>query len=65
MKIIKEKRLEKKITQETLGKELGVKQGAVSAWESGKAIPKADKLPKLAKVLGCRVEDLFEQEEEE
>ena len=51
------------ITQGCLAEEMGVKQSAIAAWESGKASPRADKLPKLAEVLGCKIEDLFEQKE--
>lgn len=31
--------------------------------ETGVCIPRADKLPILAKALGCRIDDLFTQEE--
>lgn len=60
---IKRKREEKELSQTQIAKEIGVTQGAIALWESGKAMPKADKLPKLAKVLECRVEDLFEIDE--
>lgn len=38
---------------------LGVTQGAVAAWELGRNIPTADKLPALARLLGVKIEDLY------
>lgn len=40
----------------------GTSQGAVALWETGARMPRADKLPKLAEVLGCSVADLFNTE---
>lgn len=51
------------MSQTELSEKIGVSQQAVANWESGKASPRADKLPKLAEVLGCKIEDLFEQKE--
>lgn len=53
-----------KLSQEAVAEQMGVTQASVSAWECGIAVPRTDKLPKLAKVLGCRVEDLFERVDE-
>ena len=38
-------------------------QAAVAMWETGARMPRADKLPKLAEVLGCSVADLFAKPE--
>lgn len=51
------------LTQEALGKLVGVEQHTVSQWESGCRMPRADKLPRLANVLGCTINDLFEDNE--
>lgn len=51
------------ITQVELAKIMGVTQGNVAAWETGRSMPTADKLPALAKVLGCKIDDLFEKGE--
>lgn len=59
MNKIEAKRKGLKISQEALGKLLGVSQGAVSQWESGESLPRADKLPELAKILNCTVDDLL------
>ena len=37
----------------------------VAMWESGENVPRADKLPDLARVLGCTVDDLFRDSERE
>jgi transcriptional regulator with XRE-family HTH domain len=46
-------------TQMDLAKRMGVTQGAVSQWETGTSLPRADLLPKLADVLGCTVDELL------
>ena len=56
---IKELRGKTGKTQGTLAYELGVSRAAVAMWESGKAIPTADKLPAIAAALGCTIDDLF------
>ena len=39
---------------------MGVSPGAVGKWVYGKANPSADKLPLLARVLGCSIDELFD-----
>lgn len=41
---------------------LGVTQAAVYKWESGRASPSADKLPALAEVLNCTIDELYDCE---
>lgn len=48
------------MTQEGLAAQLGVGQGAVSKWETGKAEPPASLLPSIALVVRARVDDLLE-----
>ena len=38
---------------------MGVSPGAVGKWVYGKAYPSADKLPKLAELLGCTIDELY------
>ena len=45
-------RRKRNLTQEQLGTLLSVNQTAVSKWENGQ-YPMANKLPEIAKVLGC------------
>ena len=47
------------ISQDTLAKRLRVTRSVVSAWETGKATPRCDKLKPLAKILQCGVTDLL------
>ena len=42
-----------------LARQLNVSQQAVYKWESGAALPSADKLPVLASVLRCTIDDLY------
>ena len=44
--------------QYELANRMGVKQASVSAWESGKAMPSAENLIKLADILKCTVDAL-------
>lgn len=61
MQKIKELRLEKGLTQKYLADVLGVDQSAVTKWETGVALPTADKLPKLAQLLGCTIDELYQE----
>ena len=47
------------MTQEELEKSMSVGQSAVSQWERGAVMPRAELLPQLAKVLGCTIDELF------
>ena len=59
---VREIRIAKGMTQEELAAIMGTSQAAVGMWETGARMPRADKLPKLAEVLGCSVADLFNTE---
>ena len=60
MNVMKERRLRGAIpTQLEVAKAVGVKPSAVSKWERGLAKPRADKLPQLAKLYGCTIEELL------
>ena len=56
---IKEIRTNLKITQEELAKSLDIDRSTVAKWETGEAMPRAEKLPKIAQILGCTVDDLL------
>lgn len=60
--LIKQKRKQNGISQKELAQRLGVKQASVCLWESGKNLPRVGRLQKIAEILGCTVEDLFEPE---
>lgn len=56
---IQERRNAVNMTQETLANKLGVTQAAIAMWETGKALPRAETLVELAKVLGCTIDELM------
>jgi len=52
-------RKEHAMTQEQLADRMNMNQSALSQWETGVSAPRADKLPELAKILGCTIDELF------
>lgn len=56
---VKDARERSGMTQQDLASAIGVDQSAVSLWEIGKTQPRAKLLPKLAKILGCTVDELL------
>lgn len=42
---------------------MGVSQQAVGKWEQGKAVPRTSLLPKLARLCGCTVDELLDDNE--
>nr|QGT51274.1 hypothetical protein Firmicute1046_3500 [uncultured Firmicutes bacterium] len=59
MRGIEIQRKKQHFTQCELAHRIGVSQANISQWEKGEALPRADKLPALAKILNCTIEDLF------
>ncbi len=55
-------RLEKGMTQEQLAEELGISPQSVSRWECGNTMPDVMLLPKLARIYGVTVDDLFRED---
>ena len=56
---IRELREAANLQQKQVAAHMGVLQTAVSNWETEVALPKARELPRLARVLGCSIDDLF------
>ncbi|MEG1492589.1 MAG: helix-turn-helix transcriptional regulator [Oscillospiraceae bacterium] len=56
---IKKQRLALGFTQSQLAIMVGVGQSIVAQWETGRALPRADKLPEIAKALGCSIDELY------
>lgn len=52
-------RLRKQWTQEQVAQKMGVQRASVCRWETGVALPRADKLPKLAALLNCSIDELL------
>lgn len=61
-KTIKEKRIEKNMTQLALADYMGVSYQAVSNWERGNSMPDISKLEDLCKILDVTVEELLGME---
>lgn len=53
------KRVNAGLSQERLANLLKVDRSIVAKWETGKSMPRAELLPKIAKILGCTVDDLL------
>ncbi len=62
MSLIKKIRIEKGISQENIATALGVSTATVSRWESGEFIPRAEKLVRLAELLGVTTDDLLKNQ---
>lgn len=59
MTLIKEKRVEKGLSQKELSDLSGVPQQSISAYESGTRMPAADVLYDLARALKTTMDDLY------
>lgn len=51
------------LSQAKVAKELGITDAAVCLWETGKTLPRAALLPKLAALYGCTVDELLREDE--
>ena len=49
------------VSQSQLATTLGISQQAVTKWETGECLPRASMLIKIAKVLGCTVDELLKE----
>lgn len=63
-KFIAQCRKEKKLTQEELGKKVGVGFKAVSKWENGHNLPDISLMPSLCEVLNVSINDLLNGEKD-
>lgn len=59
MNNIKQLRENANLTQQQLSENLNVDRSTIAKWETGEAMPRADKLPELAKIFGCSIDDLY------
>lgn len=53
------------LTQDELALKLNVSRTTVTMWETTDAYPSPQLFPMLAQILGCTIDDLFDQCEEE
>lgn len=61
-KIMREKAL---LTQAQVAQALNVNQSTVACWETNVCNPRADKLPAIAKLFGCTIDELLQGEVED
>lgn len=59
-RFLRDRRLALKLTQEVIAERMGVRQSAISAWESGRAFPEFPTILKLSRVLGFDLHRLSE-----
>lgn len=52
------------LSQEQVAEALGIKAASVCQWETGKTLPNAQKLPQIAKLYGCTVDELLAEDED-
>lgn len=64
MNNIQNLRVRKKLTQEQLAAILKIDRSTIAKWETGEAMPRADKLPEIAKALDCTIDELFKKDKE-
>lgn len=62
---IRELRISAGLSQGQLASAMGVAQNSVSSWETENMLPRTRDLPRLARVLGCQIGDLFIEDPEE
>ena len=48
------------MTQVQVAKAIGVTKAAVNDWEHGRFAPRGKRLPQIAKLLGCTVDEILE-----
>lgn len=63
MENLKRLRCALSMTQADLAQEVGVTQSLVAQWERGASMPSAARLPLLASVLHCTIDELFRDPE--
>ncbi len=59
MKALKKLREKTGLTQKDIASALNIDTSTVTKWETGESRPRAEKLPEIARLLGCSVDDLF------
>ena len=50
------------LSQAAVAEKMGISAASVCQWETGKSLPRADKLPEIAALYGCTVDELLADE---
>lgn len=61
---LKELRKRAGMNQADVAAALNVQQSTVAMWENGENKPRADKLPEIAKLFHCTIDDLYDLRKE-
>ena len=61
---IAEMRKANKMTQRELAEKLNVSDKVISKWETGKSLPDVETMPRISKVLGISISEIYECVEE-
>ncbi len=56
---IRELRINNNLLQKELANKLNINRSTVAKWETGRAVPRTEKLKNLARILNCSVVDLL------
>lgn len=56
---IRELRINNNLLQKELANKLNINRSTVAKWETGRAVPRTEKLKSLARILNCSVVDLL------
>lgn len=59
---IRYQRMKQNMSQEEIANVLLIDRSTIAKWETGASNPTADKIPELAKILKCSIDDLFKSE---
>ena len=49
------------LSQQEVATKLGLDQTAVSAWEKSKKMPRAERMPSIAALFQCSIDDLYKK----
>lgn len=52
------------LNQADVAAALNVQQSTVAMWENGENKPRADKLPEIARLFNCKIDDLYDHKKE-
>jgi transcriptional regulator with XRE-family HTH domain len=52
------------LSQAAVAEKFGISAAAVSQWETGKTIPRGEKLREIAEMYGCTVDELLTDDKE-
>lgn len=59
--LIRKRREQAAMTQAQMADALNVNRATVAMWETGKSNPRAEMLPAIAQLLGCTIDELYDE----